>query len=486
MSEFFFPLAFRGLIGNALPTDTSLHGRVPANKDIYLPGTHAKALNPNNMLVEGIRGSGKSFWWAALQDPNHRAVIGQQVGLTEQTMVSVGFGERPAPDNYPGKDVLTALLTEDFDARRIWQTIVFQHIAGSQAPEIFKEIKEWRGRIQWVQNNPEAIERILFDIDNDLDTKNAYHLVLFDALDRTADQWVNLNKLIRGLLQVVLDFRPYKRLRLKVFARPDQLADPSVKTFPDSSKILTQKISLDWARRDLYGLLWQYLANNEHTGAVFRDGCVAINHANKWVEQNSVWLVPDNLRTDEDDQKPVFHAITGPWMGKGKRRGSPYSWLPRHLADTLNKVSPSSFLAAMRQAALDDQIRAGQEYALHYESIIRGVQEAAAIRVGELEEDYPWIHTLFKPMAGLAIPCHFKEIERVWMKEGTLSNLTENIATNNVRSPPLHLNEGPKGVLKDIIELGLAEQIMDGRINLPDVYRVGYRMGRRGGVKPIS
>lgn len=485
MSEFLFPLTFRELIANALPTDTSLHGSVPANKDIYLPGTHAKALNPNNMLVEGIRGSGKSFWWAALQDPNHRAVIGQQVGLTQQTIVSVGFGERPAPDNYPGKDVLTALLNENFDARRIWQTIVFKHIAASQAPETFKIIKDWPGRIQWVQNNPEAIERILFDIDNDLDTKNAYHLVLFDALDRTADQWVNLNKLVRGLLQVVLDFRPYKRLRLKVFARPDQLADPSVKNFPDSSKILTQKISLDWSRRDLYGLLWQYLANNEYTGNVFREGCVAINHANKWVEQNSVWLVPDNLRTDEDEQKPVFHAITGPWMGKDKRRGFPYSWLPSHLADTLNKVSPRSFLAAMHHATLDDKSHSGH-YALHYESIKRGVQAASAIRVDELEEDYPWINTLFKPLAGLTVPCEFAEIEKIWQRQATLSNLSFSIATSNVRLPPLHLNDGPNGVLMDIIELGLAEQIKNGRINLPDVYRVGYRMGRRGGVKPIS
>jgi hypothetical protein len=486
MSEFFFPLAFRGLIVNALPTDASLYGDVPANKDIYLPGTHAKALNPNNMLVEGIRGSGKSFWWAALQDPNQLEIIGQQVGLSKKTIVSVGFGDRPEPDSYPGRDALTALLEKDFDARRIWQTIVFQQIATTQAPAAFKKIKDWSGRIQWVEKNPEAVEKILFDIDNSLDVEKTFRLVLFDALDRTSDQWPNLNKLVRGLLQVVLDFRPYKRLRLKVFARPDQLADPSVKTFPDSSKILTQKISLDWSRRDLYGLLWQYLANDVRTGKIFREGCVTINNANKWIKKNGVWLVPDDLRSNEEEQKSVFHAITGPWMGKDKRRGFPYSWLPSHLADTLNKVSPRSFLAAIRHAALDDNIRSGQDYALHYESIKRGVQEASAIRVSELEEDYPWINTLFKPLDGLSVPCQFKDIEKIWKEQKILANLSKNITTSNVRLPPIHLKDGPKGVLRDIIALGLAEQIKDGRINLPDVYRVGYRMGRRGGVKPIS
>ena len=32
----------------------------------YVPPSHAKALDPENSVVEGIRGAGKSFWWAAL------------------------------------------------------------------------------------------------------------------------------------------------------------------------------------------------------------------------------------------------------------------------------------------------------------------------------------------------------------------------------------------------------------------------------------
>jgi hypothetical protein len=42
------------------------------------------------------------------------------------------------------------------------------------------------------------------------------------------------------------------------------------------------------------------------------------------------------------------------------------------------------------------------------------------------------------------------------------------------------------GVLQDLAGLGLIEWISDDRINIPDVYRVGYGIGRRGGVKPAA
>jgi hypothetical protein len=485
MSDFLFPHQFRDAMLAALPDDTSLHGSSPESAHIYLPVTHAKALHPNTMLVQGIRGAGKSFWWAVLQHPQHRAVIGKQVGLSKDTIVSLGFGEKKLPKSYPGKDTLIALLDKKIDPRRIWQAIAFYHFAGARAPTSFTAIAEWSGRIGWIKKHPEQVENLLFEIDNDLDAEQKYHLVLFDALDRTADEWPHLNALVRGLLQVVLDFRPYKRLRLKVFVRPDQLEDPTVTAFPDASKIMSQAVSLEWSRRDLYGLLWQYLANDVSSGKQFRQGCVKLDRATEWLEKNQVWLVPDNLRTDEECQKPVFHAITGPFMGKDRRRGFPYSWLPSHLADARGQVSPRSFLAALRHAA-NDGVRAGQEFALHYESIKSGVQEASKIRVQELVEDYPWINTLFTPLAGISVPCQFKDIAAVWKNKNALAGIVAGVMWEGVRLPPVHLHAGPKGVLQDLIALGLVEQLNDGRINLPDVYRVGYGMGRRGGVKPIK
>lgn len=481
-AQYKFPVEFRQVIVDALPEDTSLHGRPPALRHTYLPATHAKALRPDSMLVVGIRGAGKSFWWAALQEETHRALLGKRIDLSERAMVSVGFGERPSPDDYPGKDVI-ASLTGRFETRKVWLTVVLRHVARSHLPEPFTAAPSWEKRTEWVADNPEAVEAALYRADEALDRQGRFHLILFDALDRTADDWKTMNAVVRGLLQVLLEFRSYRRIRLKVFVRPDQIEDSSVTGFPDASKVLSQKTELLWPPHELYGLFWQYLANESSEGRQFRQGCERLLGI-RWEQQNEVWMVPDRLRSDESAQRAVFHAMAGEWMGRDRRRGFPYTWLPNHLGDARRQVSPRSFLAALRHAALDNP-RPDQQYPLHYESIKTGVQEASKIRVQEIEEDYPWIRKLLGSLTGLSVPCPSEDIEQVWRQGRVLEELTRLAGTDQVRLPPARIHMGPGGILEDLIELGIVERIRDGRINLPDVYRVGYGIGRRGGVKPV-
>lgn len=477
-----FPNPLRELILRALPEDTSLHGTDPELRYTYLPATHAKALRPGSMLVVGIRGSGKSFWWSALQKPELRDAVGKDIGLNKDTVVTTGFGERHSPDNYPGKDTLTSLL-EEFDARSIWRTIVLKQVGDQRLPQEFNSLKNWKNRVNWLKENPEPVEQLFYKIDSELESQETYHLVLFDALDRTADDWKTMNQLVRGLLQAVLDFRSYNRIRLKMFVRPDQIGDPEVAAFPDSSKMLSQKTELYWPRIELYGLLWQHLAN-EPSLEIFREGCEKLASV-KWRKVDNVWVVPERLRSDESIQRRVFHAMTGPWMGRDRRRGFPYTWLPNHLGDTRNQVSPRSFLSALRHAAIEKE-KPEQVYALHYENIKRGVQEASKIRVREMQEDYPWVQKLLEPLSGISVPCNADEINRIWEQNKVLNDLEKSIETATVRLPPVHISMGPAGVLGDLASLGLIEWLSAGRINIPDVYRVGYGIGRRGGIKPAA
>ena len=98
-----FPHTLRDLMAVALPEDTSLHGRPPELRNAYLPAAHVKALRPDSMLVVGIRGSGKSFWWAALQRKTHRAAIGNRIGISDRTITSTGFKEERRPMTIPAK-----------------------------------------------------------------------------------------------------------------------------------------------------------------------------------------------------------------------------------------------------------------------------------------------------------------------------------------------------------------------------------------------
>ena len=485
MSKYRFPLEIRQLIQSALPQETSLFGGSPELKYTYLPAGHAKALHPDSMLVVGIRGAGKSYWWSALQREDHRSLVAKNLpktGISKETLVSQGFGEKSSPNDYPQKDTIADLLGH-FDARQIWRTIILVHLskdAGADGP-LSRQQPSWKGRIGWVQEHPEEVERLFFEVDTKLDQSGVYHLILFDALDRTADDWKSMYTIVRGLLQVLLEFRSYKRIRPKAFLRPDQLEDSSVAAFPDSSKVLSQKVELSWPRNELYGLLWQHLANDVD---LFRVGC-SEGFDIEWRQQDQVWTVPEKLRIDEDKQRDVFHAITGPWMGRDRRRGFPYTWLPNHLGDARRQVSPRSFLAALRHAASDSS-KPDYEYPLHYESIKRGVQEASQIRVREMQEDYPWVETLMKPLSGLSVPCSFDEIANRWERGQTLRQLRQKIKRAGVRLPPAHIDSGESGVRQDLEELGVFERMSDKRVNLPDVYRVGYGIGRRGGVKAVA
>lgn len=485
ISTYRFPHKLRDGLIAALPEDPSQHGEAPEARQVYLPLSHIKALNPNATLIQGIRGSGKSFWFSVLQEPELRTLLGAQVGLDADTRMTVGFGQRSSGNQFPSKDTLITLIKDGYEPRRLWETVVFRQVLGDQAPPEFKAISGWKARIQWIQDHPEAVDEHWYAADIRLDQQKQHHIVLFDALDRTADDWPTMNALVRGLLQVVLNTRSFRRIRLKVFARPDQLEDPLVASFPDASKVINQKVNLDWPRRELYGLLWQYLANEPDYGQPFRAGATAVLPSIRWEQNEEVWIVPELIRRDEEVQKQLFHALTGPWMGRDKRRGLPYSWLPSHLSDARDQVSPRSFLAALRYAAQDEP-RGDQEYLLHYESIKRGVQAASKIRVRELEEDYPWIKTLFDPLSGITVPCQFNDICMIWQKAKVIDHLRRGIENAAVRLPPIHIDAGEEGVLVDLLELGLVEQLKDQRINLPDVYRVGYGMGRRGGVRPVN
>jgi hypothetical protein len=306
-----------------------------------------------------------------------------------------------------------------------------------------------------------------------------------------ADDWDAIRPLARALFQVALDFRGYRNIRLKIFVRPDMLEDREILAFPDSSKLLARKIALIWRRADLYALVFQCLGNAKKGGDDFRDHCRK-EFGLKWNfdDDNNAWVLPGGLRIDESVQKDIFHAITGPTMASGQsghKRGFPYTWLPNHLMDGRSQVSPRSFCAALRVASQQDLLK-DWAFPLDYKAIQAGVQEASRIRVNEItREDYPWIESVMAPLRNrITVPCADSDIIALWKSSNTIGDLQgrlKNVET--VKLPPPHLDEGPKGVLKDLEALGVIQFLSDGRIQMPDVYRIAFSLGRRGGVKPL-
>ena len=251
-------------------------------------------------------------------------------------------------------------------------------------------------------------------------------------------------------------------------------------------------MALTWQRADLYALLFQCLANEERDGQRFRAHCQS-EFEIQWGKKGpqNAWIVPDALRNDKLLQKEVFHALTGPAMAAGQhghKRGFPYTWLPNHLVDSRDQVSPRSFFAALR-SALAVEVPAGWSYALHYKGIQSGVQEASTIRVKEItQEDYPWVEPLMEPLRNkVVVPCPVEEITDLWEAAGTIQSIGSTTKqAGEVKLLPPHFDEGSAGVLRDLKDLGVLDYIWDGRVQMPDIYRIAFGLGRKGGVKPLK
>lgn len=459
-------------------------GRRPAFT--YVPPSHARALHPDATLVEGIRGAGKSFWWAQLASSTHREFIKAaypEARLGGKLKVARGYGNGLSINDAPDAEVLASLVGQ-FKPRSIWRAVLARH---AEFGGEFIRFKKWSERVAWVETHPEDYAHLLEQADRILEEHDETLLVLFDALDRLADTWPDIHPLAQALLRMGLDVRSTRRIRFKLFVRPDILQDKAVTAFPDYSKLLAHKADLSWRRADLYALFFQCLINSTAGGLAFRKLIteeLGIK-ASRTTENN--WLLPPRLRTDEELQEQLFIQLAGKAMGATTKRGKPYTWLVNHLQDGLNQVSPRSFFAALKTAAVETPDE--HPRALDYKGIQAGVQFASRIRVQEITgEDYPWVQEVMEPLFGrLSVPCERADMARIWEESKTREALEAALSSTGsmVKLPPQHLNDGAAGIVRDLEALGLVQILIDGRIQMPDVYRIAFGLGRKGGVTPL-
>ena len=469
--------AARRAIVDSLRAETSYFGSTPELKQLYLPPAHVKALRLDCHIVIGSRGVGKSVWTAALASAELRKALGSSVPELERTEVGIGFAETDRIDDYPDGSTFAQLLESGSTAYDVWRSVVARWLQNGDVPR-----GTWSETLAWVKSKPENLSRLMQARNQQLAERGQSGLIVFDALDRLSQDWQSMDQIVRDLLRTALWLKSYSRLSAKVFLRADQY-ERTVTDFPDASKLLATRAELTWAPHDLHGLMWQALINGpaEH-GQCLRD-IYSSTLGTYPSETGGRWLLSEAVKRDTPAQRALFESLAGPWMGRDRRRGVPYVWAVGHLADGKGHTSPRSFLAAIRQAAEDSLVRyPDHPLPLHYESIKRGIQKASEIRVNEMAEDYPWLRTFMEPLAGLNVPCEYAVISERWEQRYPKGPASAEIK----RLPPQHAARGWGGIKEDLIRVGVFEIKKDARVDMPDLYRVGFGLGRKGGVKPKS
>lgn len=462
------------------PFELDNKGEIPVPGTLYIPLAHRKALEREATLVVGARGVGKSFWTATLSNDVLRRQVSAAVHDLERTTVHVGYAVKSEVRSYPDRSTFRQLLERGYQPEAVWTAVVCRWLALAANDEI--PCGDWSQTVRWVVENPERVALTAEAANLRFMQERRYGLIVFDALDRTSDEWDAMNRIVRDLLKVALWLRGFSQLRAKVFLRPDQI-DRSQTSFVDASKLLQTRVDLTWERSDLHAMMWQRLINApaKHGKGLRQLVSGVVDPTAALQQSDEAWRLPAALAFEIPYQRRVFELLAGDKMGKDARRGVPYVWSVSHLADGHGSTSPRSFLAAIIGAAEDSkQSYSGYPLALHYESIKRGIQKASQIRVDQVAEDDSWVPAVMAPLKTFNVPCDFEVIRGQWEIAFPLGPSK----IGSERLPPQHMERGWEGVRHDLERLGILVTRRDSRVDMPDLYRVGFGLGRKGGVKP--
>lgn len=487
-----FPLPVRDAFAN-LPDEAHHDATKPPDwAATFTPQGHQGALDPARTIVIGDRGTGKSFWSSVLVDDAMRRRVARQypaLGL-DRVVSALGFSGNAFANSYPTASVIGRIGSNEERTEALWRSVL---LARSPFPPPALRVvgNDWELATQWVLEDPALRNAEFRELDETLAQKGHVYVLVFDALDLIAEHWADIRSRMRGLIRVAVAVRSLRCVRMKLFLRPDMAEDQAMWAVGDASKLRHNEVALRWRRRDLYGLLWTLLANTPDGGSAFREYCRALPGA-EFKQEDGSWRPGRGLTEDDARQETIFHALAGQWMGRDRRRGNTFFWVPNHLADAVGSAAPRSFLLAMRDAA---NATKSTEFVLDRAGIEAGVRKASSVRVRELAEDYRWMPLVLKALEGLTVPIDQDRLVDRWRERDTLAglrSLVEQAGRDQRFIPPgLVLDSADesnayRNLIATMIGLRIFFELTDGRINMPDLFRLNARIKRRGGIRPLA
>ncbi len=460
-------------VSNVAPNDPIEPHRV------FMPDAHRAVLDLGRQLVVGNRGMGKSFWTHALINPATRSKLAEAYGTPQLLKVFpiLGYNASDAVSlsgPTPTRGAITEAIRQGRDPKNIWRAVVLNSVRfladGKSTPNLDDTLSQ-------LQANERAYEAEMSSLDEALSNKNAFALILFDALDRLDDDnWDRIRELSRALFQLALSIRSFRAIRLKIFIRPDQFAAKQQFSFSDSSKITNDVVDLRWTHEDLYRLLFFELlqsasaASNLRALAKISDSEPALAMSGKRVAVSEA-----HIRT-------LVEKLAGEFMGSNRRRGFVYSWVPLHLSDAEQSCSPRAFLNAWRSAAMHSP--APMLQVVDHHGLNEGVRSASTLRLNELEEDYPWIVHALDALKGRRVPMSREDFIEAWNTHRVIEKIRNSEQTQGRLAPIGNDERGddPEALIAVMKAIAVIEVRGNGKINVPDIFRTAAGILRTGGV----
>lgn len=452
---------------------------------VFLPlPRHALALRPDVVVLAGSRGAGKTGLFNLLIDMPGSKVpdFFGDPAIPAASWVAA-FAESA---DHPQPAVLDHLVAQidpasDDPLRTFWAVhllarLVDMRVPGATMPSALAEAVRaapgdpgaWVGS---AQQHLAAVIAALDTIDRTLEKERTYVFASYDHLDRLGSLTATRNtrqRLVRSLLALWLSLSSrYRRLRAKIFLRPD-LLEEAERAFPDASKLRARSISLEWDVSSLYMLAVRHLANRGPEVGLMRE----------WLaEKAKLELSPHPASTKygllpppmgEDEQWTFATALAGEQMGSGPKKGYTYRWIPQRLKDGGGSIVPRSMLRLLGEAAKQGQRQPrGKGPIIATEDLVGALAETSRARVTELGDEY-------------------KVVRRLENLRGQ-TMLMARIGVTKLLARPTGADDpfGTDGevIFNELHRIGVLETRADGRVDVPDIYRYGYGIKRKGGAR---
>ncbi|MBL8233134.1 MAG: hypothetical protein JNL98_31840 [Bryobacterales bacterium] len=456
-----------------------ISARVEPNESIgldrvFFPDAHRGVLDVRRQLVVGNRGTGKSFWTHALTNPEvrNRVADAYTFPALAQTNVIIGFnGSTKLSGIAPTIEEIQAARKAEVDPELVWRAVILRAVRSVNSREGVPCFADALGQLR-ARPVDYAVE--LTAADDAASKEGRSTLIVFDALDRLAHEWGQIREITKGLLLTVLGLQSFRSIRAKVFMRVDQVSDVDLFRFPDSSKIRNDRVDLTWQSHELYGLLFFELLRQQGAASPLRELARGLGVGAALPSGGRLNAVPS-------EQSVLVSAIAGDYMGKSPKRGRVYTWVPLHLGDAANTCSPRTFLTAWKSAA--EHRPALQAQVVDHLGLSEGVRMASSARLTELREDYPWIDLALAPLSGKLVPIAKADLFDLWKEARVTERITQQAERSRWLLPiGVAIENSPEALLRTMASIAVMEERANGKINVPDIFRVEAKILRKGGV----
>ena len=441
---------------------------------VFFPRGHRSVLDLKRQLVVGNRGMGKTFWTHALTNPEVRERLATTYSFPAlgSTEVIIGFnGSVKRNPITPTIEEIQAAREAGNAPELIWRAIILRAVRSLRSAEGATNFTDALARLKAC---PGDYATELTAVDDEKAQEGSSILMVFDALDRLANDWGMIRELTKGLLLTVLGLQSFRSVRAKVFMRVDQFADTELFRFPDSSKIRNDRVDLAWHPYELYGLLLFELLRQ-------RAAASRLELLAESLDAHSALPIEGRPSADPHRQELLVNAIAGEYMGKDRKRGRVYTWVPLHLGDAANNCSPRTFLTAWKTAAA--HVPPPQKQVVDHLGINEGVRQASKARLTELKEDYPWIDLVLAPLRRQFVPIEKHSLFELWDAQRVTDRILEQASGRRWLAPiGVIIEHSPDALLRTMTSIAVMEERANGKINVPAIFRVEAEILRKGGV----